>query len=154
MKLIVLKGKENTGKTTTINCVCNDLRGKGYIEPSSKTFEDLGNGDFLTVLEKEGVKIGIISQGDEPDKFLNYFEKIEQKACSNNIKVICALRKSIENEVDLSDGAKNTILKEVEINKANPNSFEGRKSEINQKVKELLALVVWFITYTPNLLPL
>ena len=43
MKLIVLKGKENTGKTTTINCVCNDLRGKGYIEPSSKTFEDLGN---------------------------------------------------------------------------------------------------------------
>lgn len=147
MELIVLKGKENTGKTTTINCVCNDLRGKGYIEPSSQTFEDLGNGDFLTVLEKEGVKIGIISQGDEPDKFPNYFEKIEQKACtentcSNNIKVICALRKSIENEVDLLDGNKNTILTEVEINKANPNSFEGRKSEINQKVKELLALVV------------
>ena len=138
MELIVLKGKENTGKTTTINWLCNYLRGKGYIEPSSKIFRDLGNGDFLTVLQKEGVEIGIISQGDEPDKIPNYLKEIEQKASSNKIKVICALRKSIENnKVDLSNGGKNTILKEVEINKANPNSFEGRKSEINQKVEEI-----------------
>ena len=142
MELIVLKGKENTGKTTTINWVCNDLRGQGYIEKtSSQIFKDLGNGDFLTVLQKGEVEIAIISQGDEPDKIPNYLKEIEQKASSNNIKVICALRKSIENKVDLSDGGKNTILKEIEINKAKPNSFEGRKSEIKQKVKDILASV-------------
>lgn len=141
MELIVLKGDENTGKTTTINWVCNDLRGDGYIEPSSKIFRDLRYGDFLTVLQKGEVEIGIISQGDEPNEIPNYLKEIEQKASSNNIKVICALRKSIENDVDLSDGGKNTILKEIEINKAKPNSFEGRKSEIKQKVKEILASV-------------
>ena len=132
MELIVLKGKENTGKTTTINCV----------KTSSQIFKDLENGDFLTVLQKEGVEIGIISQGDEPDKIPNYLKEIEQKASSNKIKVICALRKSIKNnKVDLLDGGKNTILKEIEINKAKPNSFEGRKSEIKQKVEDILALV-------------
>ena len=141
MELILLKGDENTGKTTTINWVCNDLRGDGYIEPSSKIFRDLRYGDFLTVLQKGEVEIGIISQGDEPNEIPNYLKEIEQKASSNNIKVICALRKSIENDVDLSDGGKNTILKEIEINKAKPNSFEGRKSEIKQKVKEILASV-------------
>lgn len=141
MELIVLKGDENTGKTTTINWVYNDLRGDGYIEPSSKIFRDLRYGDFLTVLQKGEVEIGIISQGDEPNEIPNYLKEIEQKASSNNIKVICALRKSIENEVDLSDGGKNTILKEIEINKAKPNSFEGRKSEIKQKVEKILASV-------------
>lgn len=136
MELIVFKGKENTGKTTIINWVCNYLRGDCYIEPSSKIFRDLGNGDFLTVLQKGEVKIGIISQGDESDKIPNYLKEIEQKACSNNIKVICVLRKSIEKEVDLSDGGKNTILKEIEIEKTST-SFEKIKSKINQKVQEI-----------------
>lgn len=136
MELIVLKGKENTGKTTIINWICNHLRGKGYIESSPETFRDLGNGDFLTVLQKGEGKIGIISQGDESDKIPNYLKEIEQKACSNNIKVICALRKTIENKVDLSDGGKNTILKEIEIEKTSP-SFEKIKSKINQKVEEI-----------------
>jgi hypothetical protein len=141
MELIVLKGDENTGKTTTINWVCNDLRGDGYIEPSSKIFRDLRYGDFLTVLQKGEVEIGIISQGDEPNEIPNYLKEIEQKASSNNIKVICALRKSIENDVDLSDGGKNTILGEIEIEKKKSTSFENIKPKINQKVEEILALV-------------
>lgn len=138
MELIVLKGKENTGKTTTINCVCNKLRGKRYIESSPKNFKDLGNGDFLTVLEKEGVKIGIISQGDEADKIPIYLKELKEKDCQ---KIICALRKEIEKKVNLLEISKNTILKEIEINKAKPNSFEQRKNVINDKVKEILALV-------------
>lgn len=143
MELIVLKGKENTGKTTTINWVCNHLRWKGYIESSPKTFRDLENGDFLTILENKdkGVKIGIISQGDESDKIPEYLEEIEKKACYDNIKVICALRKSIEKQVDLSNGGKNTILKEIEIEKEKSTSFENIKPKINQKVEEILALV-------------
>jgi hypothetical protein len=81
MELIVLKGKENTGKTTTINYVSNGLRGKGYIESSPKDFKDLGNGDFLTILEKERVKIGVVSQGDEADKIPIYLKKLKEKDC-------------------------------------------------------------------------
>ena len=34
MKLIVLKGEPDAGKTVTINYVYNKLRGQEYIEPS------------------------------------------------------------------------------------------------------------------------
>ena len=136
MELIVLKGKENTGKTTTINYVSNGLRGKGYIESSPKDFKDLGNGDFLTILEKERVKIGVVSQGDEADKIPIYLKKLKEKDCQ---KVICALRKEIEKEVDLLMGDKNTTLKEVEMVKER--SIEGKINQINQKVEEILALV-------------
>lgn len=136
MELIVLKGKENTGKTTTINYVSNGLRGKGYIEFSPKDFKDLGNGDFLTILEKERVKIGVVSQGDEADKIPIYLKKLKEKDCQ---KVICALRKEIEKEVDLLMGDKNTTLKEVEMVKER--SIEGKINQINQKVEEILALV-------------
>ena len=64
MKLIVLKGEPDAGKTVTINYVYNKLRGEGYIEPFRDVFKDLENGDFLTVLEKERIKLGIVSQGD------------------------------------------------------------------------------------------
>ena len=136
MVLIVLKGKENTGKTTAINYVCNKLRGIGYIESSPKDFEDLENGDFLTILEKERVKIGIVSQGDEADKIPIYLKKLKEKDCQ---KVICALRKEIEKEVDLLMGDKNITLEEVEMVKER--SIEGKINQINQKVEEILALV-------------
>ena len=136
MDLIVLKGKENTGKTTAINYVCNKLRGRGYIESSIKNFEDLGNGDFLTVLEKGETKIGIISQGDEPNKIPIHLKKLKEKNCQ---KVICALRKNIEKKVDLLMGDKNITLEEVEMVKER--SIEGKINQINQKVEEILALV-------------
>ena len=136
MELIVLKGKENTGKTTAINYVCNKLRGRGYIESSIKNFEDLGNGDFLTVLEKGETKIGIISQGDEPNKIPIHLKKLKEKNCQ---KVICALRKKIEKKVDLLMGDKNITLEEVEMVKER--SIEGNINQINQKVEEILALV-------------
>lgn len=136
MELIVLKGKENTGKTTTINYVSNGLRGKGYIESSPKDFEDLGNGDFLTILEKDGVKIGVVSQGDEADKIPIYLKKLKGKDCQ---KVVCTLRKKIEKRVDLLMGDKNITLKEVEMVKER--SIEGKINQINQKVKEILALL-------------
>ena len=136
MVLIVLKGKENTGKTTAINYVSNGLRGKGSTESSPKDFEDLGNGDFLTVLEKGEAKIGIISQGDEANKIPNYLKKLKEKNCQ---KVICALRKKIEKKVDLLMGDKNITLEEVEMVKER--SIEGKINQINQKVEEIVALV-------------
>ena len=47
MKLIVLKGEPDAGKTVTINYVYNKLRGEGYIESSKNVFKDLENGSKI-----------------------------------------------------------------------------------------------------------
>lgn len=85
MKLIVLKGEPDAGKTVTINYVYNKLRGQGYIEPSIDVFEDLENGDFLTVLKRESIKLGIVSQGDFAKgewSVKNHLENLEKQNCS------------------------------------------------------------------------
>jgi hypothetical protein len=134
MKLIVLKGDENTGKTTTINWVCNDLRGQGYIEEtSSQIFEYLGNGDFLTVLQKGEVKIGIISQGDYPNYVESFLEKLENKKCSI---VICAQtigegKEEIQKTID-----KYSEKEIVSISKTK--GYKKIAQEINDKVTEIL----------------
>ncbi len=63
MDLIVLKGNSDVGKTTTINIVYQLLLTKGYKQVPN-CFQDLGNGDFLDVIENGIQKVGIVSQGD------------------------------------------------------------------------------------------
>lgn len=125
MELIVLKGKENTGKTTTINYVYNELRGNGYEEPDQDKFENLGKGDFLAILEKEDIKLGINSQGDEVNQIQKYLRVLENEGCS---RAICTLRNTIE-ENNLLDNGKNKILKIIEIKS---------KRGINKGVREIL----------------
>lgn len=125
MELIVLKGKVNVGKTTTINYVYNELRGKGYKEPDQDKFENLGKGDFLAILEKEDIKLGINSQGDEVNQIQKYLRVLENEGCS---RAICTLRDTIE-ENNLLDNGKNKILKIIEIKS---------KRGINKGVREIL----------------
>ena len=125
MELIVLKGKENTGKTTTINYVYNELRGNRYEEPNQDKFENLKKGDFLAILEKEGIKLGINSQGDEVNQIQKYLGILEKEGCS---RVICALRDTI-GEDNLLDNGKNKILKIIEIKS---------KRGIHKGVREIL----------------
>jgi len=135
MKLIVLKGKPDAGKTVTINYVYNKLRGKGYIESSVDAFKDLENGDFLTVLEKEGVKLGVVSQGDYAEtenSVENHLKKLESKEC---LITICA--QTIGND---KEGIRKTIEKYspeiVTISKER--ACKKRAEEVNDKVKEIL----------------
>ena len=138
MKLIVLKGEPDAGKTVTINYVYNKLRGEGYIEPFRDVFKDLENGDFLTVHEKERIKLGIVSQGDYVGEKENSVEKhLENMKKYNCSKVICTIRKNLMKKVNFNLGAgnnKNTIIlgKPIQMNHIR---------EINQKVEEILALV-------------
>lgn len=125
MELIVLKGKKNTGKTTTINYVYNELRGNGYEEPNQDKFENLKKGDFLAILEKEDIKLGINSQGDEVNQIQKYLRVLENEGCS---RAICTLRDTIE-ENNLLDNGKNKILKIIEIKS---------KRGINKGVREIL----------------
>lgn len=135
MKLIVLKGEPDAGKTVTINYVYNKLRGEGYIEPSRDVFKDLENGDFLTVLEKESVKLGVVSQGDYAEtenSVENHLKKLESEKC---LITICAQtigngKEGIQKTIEKYSSEIVTISKEKGCKK--------RAKEVNGKVKEIL----------------
>ena len=109
MKIIALKGKENTGKSHTINIVYSFLLRDGY-EQVPGIFRILGNPKFedcFDILIKDGKKVvGIIGMGDYPSSpkidysFEKLLEEIERKecdicicACQNKPDIVSALSK-------------------------------------------------------------
>ena len=136
MKLIVLKGEPDAGKTVTINYVYNKLRGQGYIESSKNVFKDLENGDFLTVLEKENVKLGVISQGDYAKgdcSVKKHLESLENQSCSI---VICAQtigenKEKIQKAIDTYSHKEIVTISKIQ-------DYKKRAQEINGKVIEIL----------------
>ena len=136
MKLIVLKGEPDAGKTVTINYVYNKLRGQEYIEPSRDVFKDLENGDFLTVLEKENVKLGVISQGDYAKgdcSVKKHLESLENQSCSI---VICAQTIG-ENKEKIQKAIDKYSQKEI-VTISKIQDYKKRAQEINGKVIEIL----------------
>lgn len=136
MKLIVLKGEPDAGKTVTINYVYNKLRGQGYIESSKNVFKDLENGDFLTVLEKENVKLGVISQGDYAKgdcSVKKHLESLENQSCSI---VICAQTIG-ENKEEIQKTIDKYSQKEI-VTISKIQDYKKRAQEINGKVIEIL----------------
>ncbi len=136
MKLIVLKGEPDAGKTVTINYVYNKLRGQGYIEPSIDVFKDLENGDFLTVLKKGSIKLGVVSQGDYAIRecsVKNHLENLEKQNCSI---VICVQtigkgKEKIQKAIDGYPQKEIVTISKIE-------DYKKRAQEINDKVIEIL----------------
>ena len=136
MKLIVLKGEPNVGKTVTINYVYNKLRGQGYIEPSIDVFKDLENGDFLMVLKKESIKLGVVSQGDYAIgecSVKNHLEDLEKQNCSI---VICVQtigkdKEKIQKAIDKYSQKEIVTISKIE-------DYKKRAQKINDKVTEIL----------------
>ena len=94
MKIIALRGKENSGKSHSINIVYQFLLNKGFVQVAGD-FRVLGNpiyDDIIDVLEKDGIKIGIIGTGDYqigPLGLKNLLKELEQKNCDF---IVCACR--------------------------------------------------------------
>ncbi|WP_024770559.1 hypothetical protein [Aquimarina macrocephali] len=95
MKVIALRGIENCGKSTTLNIVYNLLLDDGYLQVPNH-FEELGNPimrDFIDVLVKDGILLGIVTMGDYARKrgssVKDLLKKLETKGC---IIAICACR--------------------------------------------------------------
>ena len=87
----------------------------------------------MTVLEKENVKLGVISQGDYPNSVESYLKKLENKKCSI---VICAQtigegKEEIQKTID-----KYSEKEIVSISKIK--GYKKRVQEINNKVTEIL----------------
>jgi thymidylate kinase len=64
-KVILIIGKRDSGKTTTINLLYRELISRGYIQKEAKrpANENLRH-DIVVALEWNGKKIGLISNGD------------------------------------------------------------------------------------------
>lgn len=89
MEIIALRGPSDAGKTTTLKIVFEKLKAQGF-QPMKDFEEDLGNGDFLWVLEKDGRKVGLVTQGDYAVKeysVKNHLRKLESAGCDT---AICA----------------------------------------------------------------
>ena len=89
MEIIALRGQDNTGKTTTLKIVFEKLKAQGF-QPMNDFEEDLENGDFLWVLEKDGRKVGLVTQGDYAQgeySVKNHLSKLERAGCDT---AICA----------------------------------------------------------------
>lgn len=87
MEIIALRGPGTTGKTTTLKIVFEKLKAQGFQKDLE---EDLGNGDFLWVLEKGGRKVGLVTQGDYAQREYSvkkHLSKLESAGCDT---AICA----------------------------------------------------------------
>jgi hypothetical protein len=92
MEVIALEGDPNIGKSETINIVYQLMLWHGYTQVHGH-FKVLGNStmrDFIDVLEKDGQKTGIVSQGDfqrGPDSLKKHLLALQLAGC---VKAVCA----------------------------------------------------------------
>ena len=147
MKVIALKGEENSGKTTTLKKVYELLKAKGgEIEPGSfKNLQGIPK-DFLAILNLEGKKIVIVTQGD-------YYKKGEKNSVKEHLKwldednkcdiVICAWRgmTPTSKHWNIERGIEE-ILKSytnpIYLFLQNKSEAEISDNEANQKAKEIV----------------
>lgn len=85
--IIALKGKGNTGKSTTIRLLHELLLLNGYQLINSDLH--VNGGDFIAVFSKKGKRIGVTSSGDTYDLVRNHLQELINANC--NI-CVCACR--------------------------------------------------------------
>lgn len=93
MEVIALRGNSNTGKSETVNIVYQYLMLFGYAQVPGHFRGPLGNPvmrDFIDVVEKKGVLIGIVTQGDYaigPESVKTHLAALQAAGC---VKAVCA----------------------------------------------------------------
>ncbi|MBB6005431.1 hypothetical protein [Arcicella rosea] len=85
--IIALRGKGNSGKTTTIRILHNLLLANGYVQVRSNF--SVNGGDFITIFSKKGKLIGVTSSGDTYDLVHDRLQEMVNANC--NI-CVCACR--------------------------------------------------------------
>lgn len=88
-KIIALKGKGSSGKTTTIKLLPEILIQNGYKQNHGK-YQPYG-ADFKDIFIKQGIKVGITSSGDTYDLVKDRLDEFIQENCDI---CICACRTS------------------------------------------------------------
>lgn len=97
MKLIIIKGTQNSGKSTTAACVHNEIIARGAQLKMMHIYADvIPTGelrDFESVLDYSHVRVAIISQGDEAAKLHERIERLCWEWRPNAIVVCCRSKK-------------------------------------------------------------
>lgn len=104
MKVIALRGDENSGKSHTINIVYTLLLKKGYVQVPGY-YRPLGDPkyfDAFDILEDGGLKVGIIGMGDYVRKAGSSVKDLLAQQFRNGCHVVictCRPNKSMENSI-------------------------------------------------------
>lgn len=105
MDIIALRGSTNVGKSETLNIVYQFMLLFGYTQVSGH-FRVLGNPankDCIDILEKKGIRIGIVMMGDyekpnaeapQQDTIPGLLTYLQNNGC---VKAICACNNSLKN---------------------------------------------------------
>lgn len=127
MKVIALKGPHNCGKTQTLTIAYFLLLKEGYKQANGNNFQYLdGNGDFRDILEFDGKKIGIVTQGDWDNKIENDYvndndsELEKRTALSVKDHLVILERKGCDIAICAINSDKKDIEKEIEKFKPDP----------------------------------
>ena len=98
MELIIIRGTQNSGKSTTAACVHNEIIARGAQPKMTHIYADVipvkELRDFESVLDYGRVRVAIISQGDEVDKLHERIEHICWEWRPNAIVVCCRSKKA------------------------------------------------------------
>ena len=100
MEMIVLKGKQNARKTTTLKLLYSELKKYNESEKNQFQYIDYNNIDFMDVLVIKGKLVGIITFGD-CFAILIYFIQILIKINVNIIICACSDTDYKDSKVDM-----------------------------------------------------
>lgn len=80
MRLIVLTGVPNVGKTSTLNLLCNSYftESKGFtaLPGIRRTLGLDAKNDFLDILKRNEIKIGVATMGDPPTRKITQADRV------------------------------------------------------------------------------
>jgi len=80
MKIIMLLGPSNCGKTTTLNLVYDDLKSQGGVS-TCKQQEGGNPNDFSDIIKLNGKLIAILTMGDYAYRIIDCIQDFELKNC-------------------------------------------------------------------------
>ncbi len=124
MKIIMLEGKKNSGKTTTFNNLYDELvnnkKGTTIIKAKQDPYGDPE--DFECIIKYDDKKIALFTVGDYSKKITDAFKKYEKLKCDI---LICACNKNHKRPYQAIKKYPHKILKKtVEIKNNNKEKCE------------------------------
>ena len=97
MKIIVVKGNQNTGKTTSIRLAYDIALYLGAAIITPRNIEDKPHNDFETVIFYNGKRIGFHSGGDLLKSFEEVIDDYKEKKCD---RLVMASRNFDQTKLD------------------------------------------------------
>ncbi len=132
MKIIVLKGNSNIGKTTTLNIVYDNLINQGGLSTNRQTIGNPNQNDFSDIVDWKNKKIAFYTMGDYSTYLKEAIYCYEKQKCDILVCAISTNNPKVRANKALNEPRFNTnvVNKQVSSIKANENSYNQSDSNI------------------------